>query len=145
MVNTSSSCRQTDDREYIPERIGLSSEAAEPVEGHGAAGEIGAGLQLVGGALEGVGTIGAVGAAITGKRQKPEEKIQQVEREYQERQLLPQMHGLVAHIPLLQRRPFVENKGEERDGTIVTEGEMTGVYQQWLHLFTNVKGQRQRR
>ena len=53
--------------------------AAEPVEGLGAPAEVGAGLEAIGGALEGDGAVGALPVAIAENGYKPEKEVQKIE------------------------------------------------------------------
>ena len=64
-------------------------QAAEPVEGHGAPAEVLAGLEAVGGALEGDAVVSEVVVAVTEKTVEPEEKIEDVEGDDEEEELLP--------------------------------------------------------
>ncbi len=88
---------------------------------------------VVGVALEGDGAVGPEGVAVTDESSKPEEEIEEIESDKEERCLLPEMDGLVTEFDFREGTTVVEDKREERDGMEITGRETAGVDEEGAH------------
>ena len=105
----------------------------QPVEGLGERAEVGAWFQTVGGTFEGNFAVGPLPVAVADQVDEPKGDIKKVEGDDQQRGLLPQMHGLMPHLPLRQRIVFVEDYREEGNCIKPAGRKPSGTYCYGLH------------
>ena len=87
----------------------------------------------ISGPLERNSSIGFVKVAMDSNPRKPKEKIKNVKANYQQSNLLPQVHHLVSDFDFIHRLPIVEHKREQRDSVVFAWRKTACMDKQWPH------------
>ncbi len=77
--------------------------------------------------------VGGIAVVVSQQSDYPEEEVEQVEGDYEQHGLLPQVYCLVSDVGLRHLSFVVEDHGEEGDGVEPSWREVPCVYHQWPH------------